>query len=166
MNADPLDASFADLYLGEDVTTRQSVDASRLQKLIMTILLVTLRSDAVVGVRRRLGDYHAFSMPIVGTKFFLGMMGVEPRGLSARQGRSQELGANYRARAIRAAGLRRQESCWVGAGQFRRSWRCRRSGSGKDYILAILVLRLEKPLAWSFRRCRGSRPRSGTCNPR
>jgi hypothetical protein len=76
VNASPQDASFADLYLGEDVTTRQSVDASRLQKLVITILLVTVYVQmlwsAFVDAS---ATYHAFSMPIVGTNF-LGMMGI------------------------------------------------------------------------------------------
>lgn len=76
INSDPRNASFADLYLGEDVTNRQSVDASRLQKLIITFLLVIAYAQmlwsAFVDAS---GTYHAFSMPVVGTNF-LGMMGV------------------------------------------------------------------------------------------
>lgn len=76
INASPMDASFADLFLGEDVTNRQSVDASRLQKFIITILLITVYLEmlwsAFVDASQ---TYHAFSMPIVGTNF-LGMLGV------------------------------------------------------------------------------------------
>jgi len=76
VNASPADASFEDLYLGEDATNRQSVDASRLQKLIITFLLVTVYFEmlwsAFVDAS---ATYHAFSMPIVGTNF-LGMLGA------------------------------------------------------------------------------------------
>ncbi len=91
INTSPMDASFADLYLGEDVTNRQSVDASRLQKFIITILLITVYLEmlwsAFVDASQ---TYHAFSMPIVGTNF-LGMMGVRSRRLPGRQGVTQEL---------------------------------------------------------------------------
>jgi hypothetical protein len=76
VNSSPADASFADLYLGEDVTNRQSVDASRLQKFIITILLITVYLEMLWSAFvDAAGTYHAFSMPIVGTNF-LGMMGV------------------------------------------------------------------------------------------
>jgi hypothetical protein len=76
VNADPANASFADLYLGEDVTNRQSVDASRLQKLVITFLLVTVYAEMLWSAFvDAAGTYHAFSMPVVGTNF-LGMMGV------------------------------------------------------------------------------------------
>jgi kumamolisin len=39
-NVSPTEASWADLYLGEEVANRNTVDISRLQKLVITILLV------------------------------------------------------------------------------------------------------------------------------
>jgi len=39
-NASPAEASWADLYLGEEVANRYVVDISRLQKLLITIILV------------------------------------------------------------------------------------------------------------------------------
>lgn len=41
-NASSADASWADLYLGEDVATRYVVDISRLQKLLVTIILIAI----------------------------------------------------------------------------------------------------------------------------
>ena len=40
VNTSPREAAFQDLYLGEEEATRTSIDASRLQKLIVTILVV------------------------------------------------------------------------------------------------------------------------------
>ena len=76
MNALPENASFADLYLGEEVTNRQSVDPARLQKLVITFLLVTVYAEMLWSAFvDAAGTYHAFSMPVVGTNF-LGMMGI------------------------------------------------------------------------------------------
>jgi hypothetical protein len=71
VNTTPADASWADLYLGEEAANRTSVDASRLQKLIATLLLVIVYSRLV---------WHGFSpdsidgggsfiMPVIGTSF-------------------------------------------------------------------------------------------------
>jgi hypothetical protein len=75
VNASPADASFADLYLGEEVTNRQSVDASRLQKLVVTILLVAVYCQMLWSAFIDAASGHVFSMPIVGTNF-LGLLGV------------------------------------------------------------------------------------------
>jgi hypothetical protein len=74
VNATPAEASWKDLYLGEEVANRYVVDISRLQKLIITVLLVfaymaslwTLLGHATVA---------ALDMPDVG-RDFLALLGI------------------------------------------------------------------------------------------
>lgn len=70
VNKSPEEAAFADLYLGEEDATRDSVDVSRLQKLVTTILLVVVYMSMLwstfIGASH---TYKAFDMPIVGTNF-------------------------------------------------------------------------------------------------
>jgi hypothetical protein len=81
LNHSVTEASWADLYLGEEAANRYVVDVSRLQKLIITVLLVFAyvvylwktfappSSDEVAAAAAALG------MPPVGTDF-LGLLGV------------------------------------------------------------------------------------------
>jgi Neprosin/Neprosin activation peptide len=48
-NVDPVEASWADLYLGDEVATRNVVDVSRLQKLVVTVLLVMTYVELLWG---------------------------------------------------------------------------------------------------------------------
>jgi hypothetical protein len=77
-NVDPSEASWADLYLGDEVANRDVVDISRLQKLIVTVLLVMayvqllwfhLVSDLTDKSGTLLADAHFANMPQVGDTF-------------------------------------------------------------------------------------------------
>jgi hypothetical protein len=77
VNAAPTEASWADLYLGEEEGNRTSIDVSRLQKLIATLLLVIVYSRLVWhGLSPDTIDGGgSFTMPVVGTSF-LTLMGA------------------------------------------------------------------------------------------
>jgi len=69
-NLSPTEASWADLYLGEEEATRASVDVSRLQKFITTLLLVTVYLQLLwTTFSATWLQYHSFSMPVVGGNF-------------------------------------------------------------------------------------------------
>jgi len=77
-NVSPSEASWADLYLGEEVANRNVVDVSRLQKLIITILLVAtyvqmiwthLGADLVNAEGKVAKQAHFGHMPLVGQSF-------------------------------------------------------------------------------------------------
>src|SRR5262245_50252379 len=61
VNTNPAQAAWEDLYLGEEVANRMTVDASRLQKVIITILLVIVYMQMLWSafVEASL-TYHAF----------------------------------------------------------------------------------------------------------
>jgi hypothetical protein len=70
VNADSGDASWADLYLGEEEANRSTIDVSRLQKLVITMVLVVTYIEMLwtaFGEASR--DYESFAMPVVGTNF-------------------------------------------------------------------------------------------------
>jgi hypothetical protein len=71
VNVAATDAGWADLYLGEEEGNRTSIDASRLQKLIATILLVIVYSRLVWhGLSPDTIDGGgSFTMPVIGTSF-------------------------------------------------------------------------------------------------
>jgi hypothetical protein len=73
VNASVADASWADLYLGEEAANRYVVDISRLQKLVITVLLVF----AYAASLWRLLEHPAtsLSMPGVGNDF-IGLLGI------------------------------------------------------------------------------------------
>jgi hypothetical protein len=63
-NVSSTEASWADLYLGEEVANRETVDVSRLQKLIITILLImTYVQQLWTGLSSTLA--HATGTPLV-----------------------------------------------------------------------------------------------------
>jgi hypothetical protein len=77
-NVDPSEASWADLYLGDEVANRDVVDISRLQKLIVTVLLVMtyvqllwfhLMGDLTDKSGKLITDGHFTNMPQVGDTF-------------------------------------------------------------------------------------------------
>lgn len=81
-NRSPREASWADLYLGEEAANRYVVDISRLQKLIVTVLLVLAY---IAMLWHDLGAKHGGvfdSMPILGNKggdgatSFLWLLGI------------------------------------------------------------------------------------------
>jgi hypothetical protein len=83
-NVDPSEASWADLYLGEEVANRNVVDVSRLQKLVVTILLIMayvqlmwthLGADLTDAQGKLLANAHFGSMPQVGQSF-LWLLGI------------------------------------------------------------------------------------------
>ena len=72
-NVDASEASWADLYLGDEVATRDVVDVSRLQKLIVTVLLVMTYVQLLWNA---LGSNARFdTMPKVGASF-LWLLGI------------------------------------------------------------------------------------------
>jgi hypothetical protein len=76
INASPAQAAWQDLYLGEETANRQTVDASRLQKLIVTILLVIVYIEMVASALSEASQtYHAFDLPVVGSNFLV-LMGA------------------------------------------------------------------------------------------
>ena len=75
-NATPDEASWADLYCGDEVANRDVVDISRLQKLVMTILLLMTYVQMLwmaFGKAAAAGQFT--QMPEVGTTF-LGLLGA------------------------------------------------------------------------------------------
>jgi len=77
-NVDSSEASWADLYLGEEVSNRDVVDISRLQKLIVTVLLIMtyvqlLWSHLLLDLHdqggKLLSNAHFTQMPPVGDTF-------------------------------------------------------------------------------------------------
>jgi hypothetical protein len=87
VNLAPNDASWADLYLGEEEGNRNSIDASRLQKLIATILLVIVYSRLVWhGLSPdTIEGGGSFTMPVIGTSF-LTLMGASHAAYLAYKG--------------------------------------------------------------------------------
>jgi hypothetical protein len=77
VNTTAAEASWADLYLGEEAGNRSSIDASRLQKLIATLLLVIVYSRMVWQAFSpdSVDGGGSFTMPIVGAGF-LTLMGA------------------------------------------------------------------------------------------
>jgi hypothetical protein len=74
-NKSPYEASWSDLYLGEEVANRYVVDISRLQKLIITVILVFAYA---VSLWRLFGQQPApiaLNMPEVG-RDFLALLGI------------------------------------------------------------------------------------------
>jgi hypothetical protein len=70
VNASSNDAAWADLYLGEEQGNRFSVDPSRLQKLIVTMLLVIVYVEMLwTAFTQASLSYSSFAMPVVGTNF-------------------------------------------------------------------------------------------------
>lgn len=83
LNAEPIEASWKDLYCGEEIANRDVVDVSRLQQLVTTLLLVMV----YVGLLWRDLDSAAFTgeflkMPAVSTTF-LGLLGASHAGYLA-----------------------------------------------------------------------------------
>lgn len=86
-NATTGEASWADLFMGEEVANRDVVDISRLQKLVITILLVvtyvnllwnslaSLQANVAAVTPPAGGDYKGFNMPTV-TSTFLWLLGI------------------------------------------------------------------------------------------
>ena len=73
-NKSPKDASWADLYLGEEVGNRYVVDISRLQKLLITIILVAIYAGWLWDVLGKTGTY---SLPELDKdKTFLWLLGI------------------------------------------------------------------------------------------
>jgi hypothetical protein len=68
-NLAPTEASWADLYLGEEEANRFTVDVSRLQKLLTTIILVIVYFVMVRSAFAQLPSYDRFVMPMVGANF-------------------------------------------------------------------------------------------------
>lgn len=82
-NASQDDAAWGDLYLGEEQATRSSVDVSRLQKLVTTMLLVIVYAEMLWSAFTQLSlAYDAFAMPVVGTNF-VGLLGASHAGYLA-----------------------------------------------------------------------------------
>jgi hypothetical protein len=58
------------LYLGEEEANRSSVDVSRLQKLVATMVLVIVYVRMLVAAFSEASvAYDSFAMPVVGTNF-------------------------------------------------------------------------------------------------
>lgn len=76
VNTSPAQAAWEDLYLGEEAANRATVDDSRLQKVVITLLLVIVYMQMLWSafVEASL-TYHAFVMPSVGTNFLV-MLGA------------------------------------------------------------------------------------------
>jgi hypothetical protein len=77
VNLAAADASWADLFLGEEQGNRSSIDVSRLQKLVATLLLVIVYSRLVWHgfSPDTIDGGGSFTMPVVGTGF-LTLMGT------------------------------------------------------------------------------------------
>lgn len=72
VNTAPTDASWADLYLGEEQGNRGSIDASRFQKLVATIILVIVYVRLIwLGLGQVSAEGGSFIMPVVGTNFLV-----------------------------------------------------------------------------------------------
>jgi hypothetical protein len=72
VNNTPAEASWQDLYLGEEEANRYTVDVSRLQKLVATIILVAVYCRMVwLAFTQASVDYEAFTMPVVGSNFIV-----------------------------------------------------------------------------------------------
>jgi hypothetical protein len=82
-NKSPAEASWADLYLGEEDATRGSVDVSRLQKFVTTLLLITTYLQMIWSALSAVSQqYDSFSMPVVGTNFVV-LLGASHAGYLA-----------------------------------------------------------------------------------
>ncbi|HLH98018.1 MAG TPA: hypothetical protein VKW08_23170 [Xanthobacteraceae bacterium] len=72
INNTPAEASWQDLYLGEEEANRYTVDVSRLQKLVATIILVTVYCRMLwLAFTQASVDHEAFTMPVVGPNFIV-----------------------------------------------------------------------------------------------
>jgi len=70
VNQSSKEAAWEDLYLGEEHANRAAIDVSRLQKLVMTILLVVVYFEMLRSAFAQSSlTYESFSMPAVGTNF-------------------------------------------------------------------------------------------------
>jgi hypothetical protein len=71
-NVSPDDASWEDLYLGEEEGNRNSIDVSRFQKLVVTFVLVIVYMQMCWQAFVQASTaYDAFAMPIVGGHFLI-----------------------------------------------------------------------------------------------
>lgn len=77
-NDGPHEASWADLYLGEEVANRGTVDVGRLQQLVLTLLLAIVYAQSVWNA---LGS-NAPELPVVG-QTFLGLLAASHGGYLA-----------------------------------------------------------------------------------
>jgi hypothetical protein len=83
INADPKQASWQDLYCGEEMANRDVVDVSRLQQLITTVLLVTIYTGLLWKAFGAASTNGVLSeMPPVSDDF-LGLLGVSHAGYLA-----------------------------------------------------------------------------------
>jgi hypothetical protein len=74
-NKSPYEASWSDLYLGEEVADRYVVDISRLQKLIITVILVFAYAASLWRLFGQQPAPTALNMPEVG-RDFLALLGI------------------------------------------------------------------------------------------
>ncbi len=82
-NAGPEQASWADLYLGEEVANRGVVDVSRLQQLVLTVLLIIVYVQALWGdLGTAAGSGSLASLPKVNSTF-LELLGASHAGYLA-----------------------------------------------------------------------------------
>jgi hypothetical protein len=72
INLTPDEATWAELFLGEEGANRDTVDVSRLQKLIITFILVIAYFGMLLsGFTQTSLTYESFNMPAVGANFLL-----------------------------------------------------------------------------------------------
>lgn len=88
-NVAPGEASWSDLYLGEEQANRDGVDVSRLQKVVVTVLLVIVYIEMLWAAFSQipLGS-HPFAMPTVGNNF-VGLLGLSHAGYLASKAASK-----------------------------------------------------------------------------
>jgi len=81
-NVGPEDASWSDLYIGDEVETRNVVDVSRLQKLITTVMLTTSCSSMLLQQLAHVDIGGGAQMPALDTGF-VWMLGLSHGGYLA-----------------------------------------------------------------------------------